>query len=75
MRNNFVEYVNGIMGNRFVEHQRISAFIGDAFDAKRLHSFCWLRLKHAGIYFAAARKGTNEPVPSRTRPFTGQSFP
>ncbi|OYW74171.1 MAG: hypothetical protein B7Z37_18935 [Verrucomicrobia bacterium 12-59-8] len=33
MRNNAVDYVNSIMGNRFVENQRISAFMGVAFDA------------------------------------------
>ena len=34
MRNNFVEHVNSITGNTFVEYQRGGGFMGVAFGAK-----------------------------------------
>lgn len=37
MRSNSVEYDNNVMENRFVGHQRISVFMGAAFDANRRH--------------------------------------
>jgi hypothetical protein len=37
MRNNFVEHVNSIMGNRLIDHQRIPVFMGVALNANKLH--------------------------------------
>jgi hypothetical protein len=34
MRNNSVEYINNVMGHRFVEYQRGGEFMGVAFGAK-----------------------------------------